>query len=52
MCDYSAIDNPQRYSKEEFTSEEIERWIRSIIKVGHDKELKLKILMFENSSCP
>jgi hypothetical protein len=52
MCDYSGIDNVQRYTKEELTPEEIEHHIRIIIKVGRDEELKLKIPMFENSSCP
>jgi hypothetical protein len=34
MCEYSGIDDPQRYSKEELFSEEIERRICNIIKVG------------------
>jgi hypothetical protein len=34
MCEYSGIDDPQRYTKEELSSEEIERRIRNIIKVG------------------
>jgi hypothetical protein len=34
MCEYSGIDDPQRYSKEELSFEEIERRIRNIIKVG------------------
>jgi hypothetical protein len=52
MCDYSGINDVQRYTKEELTPKEVERRIRNIIKVGHDEELKLKILMFENSGCP
>jgi hypothetical protein len=36
MCDYSGIDDPQRYSKEELTPKEIECRIYNIIKVGHD----------------
>jgi hypothetical protein len=34
MCQYSRIDDPQHCTKEELSSEEIERWIRNIIKVG------------------
>jgi hypothetical protein len=34
MCEYSGIDDPQRYSKEELSPEEIEHQIRNIIKVG------------------
>jgi hypothetical protein len=34
MCEYSRIDDPQRYSKEELSSEEIERRICNIIKWG------------------
>jgi hypothetical protein len=52
MCDYSKIDDVQCYTKEELTPEEVEHNIRSIIKVGRDKELKLKVPMFENSCCP
>jgi hypothetical protein len=52
MCDYSGINDAQRYTKEELTPEEIECRIRNIIKVGRDEELKLKIPMFENGSCP
>jgi hypothetical protein len=48
---YSGIDNPQRYTKEELSSEEIERWIRNIIKVGQDEKLELKIPMYENGNC-
>jgi hypothetical protein len=51
MCDYSGIDDVQRYTKEELNPEEIDRRIRNIIKVGRDEELKLKIPMYENSSC-
>jgi hypothetical protein len=52
MCEYSGIDDPQRYSKEELSAEEIELRIRNIIKVGRDEPLKLKIPMYENGSCP
>jgi hypothetical protein len=52
MCDYSGIDDAQRYTREELTPEEVERQIHNIIKVGRDEELKLKILMVENGSCP
>jgi hypothetical protein len=52
MCEYSGIDDPQRYTKEELSSEEIERRIRSIIKVGRDEKLELKIPMYENGNCP
>jgi protein-tyrosine-phosphatase len=52
MCEYSGIDDPQRYSKEELSAEEIENRIRNIIKVGPDEPLKLKIPMYENSNCP
>jgi hypothetical protein len=52
MCQYSGIDDPQCYTKEELSSEEIEHWIRNIIKVGRDKKLELKIPMFENGNCP
>jgi hypothetical protein len=52
MCEYSRIDDPQRYSKEELSSEEIERRIRNIIKVGRDEKLELKIPMYENGNCP
>jgi hypothetical protein len=41
MCEYSGIDDAQRYTKEELTPEGIKRRIRNIIKVGHDEELKL-----------
>jgi hypothetical protein len=52
MCQYSGIDDPQRYTKEELSSEEIERRIRNIIKVGQDEKLALKIRMYENGNCP
>jgi hypothetical protein len=52
MCQYSEIDDPQRYTKEELTSEEIERRIRNIIKIGRDEELELKSPMFENGNYP
>jgi hypothetical protein len=52
MCEYSGVDDPQRYSKEELSAEEIELRIRNIIKVGRDEPLKLKIPMYENGSCP
>jgi hypothetical protein len=52
MCEYSRIDDPQRYTKEELSSEEIERRIRYIIKVGRDEKLELKIPMYENGNCP
>jgi hypothetical protein len=52
MCEYSVIDDPQRYSKEELSAEEIEHRIRNIIKVGRDEPLKLKIPMYENDNCP
>jgi hypothetical protein len=52
MCEYSEIDDPQRYSKEELSADEIEHRIRNIIKVGRHEPLKLKIPMYENNSCP
>jgi hypothetical protein len=52
MCEYSGVDDPQRYSKEELSAEEIELRIRNIIKVGRGEPLKLKIPMYENGSCP
>jgi hypothetical protein len=52
MCEYSGINDPQRYSKEELSSEEIERRICNIIKVGRDEKLGLKIPMYENDNCP
>jgi hypothetical protein len=52
MCEYSGIDDPQRYSKEELSSEEIERRIHNIIKVGRDEKLGMKIPMYENGNCP
>jgi hypothetical protein len=52
MCQYSGIDDSQRYTKEELSSEEIERRIRNIIKVGRDEKLELKIPMYENGNCP
>jgi hypothetical protein len=52
MCEYSGINDPQRYSKEELSSKEIEHRIRNIIKVGRDEKLKLKIPMCENGNCP
>jgi hypothetical protein len=52
MCEYSGIDDPQCYSKEELSSEEIEFRIRNIIKVGQDEKLGLKIPMYENERLP
>jgi hypothetical protein len=52
MCEYSGIDDPQCYSKEELSAEEIKNQIRNIIKVGRDEPLKLKIPMYENGNCP
>jgi hypothetical protein len=52
MCEYSGVDDPQRYTKEELSSEEIECRIRNIIKVGRDEKLELKIPMYENGNCP
>jgi hypothetical protein len=52
MCEYNGIDDPQRYSKEELSAEDIEHRIRNIIKVGRDEPLKLKIPMYENGNCP
>jgi hypothetical protein len=52
MCEYSRIYNPQHYSKEELSAEEIEHRICNIIKVGGDETLKLKIPMYKNGSCP
>jgi hypothetical protein len=52
MCQYSEIKDPQRYTKEELSFEEIEHQIRNIIKVGRDKNLELKIPMYENDNCP
>jgi hypothetical protein len=53
MCEYSGIDDAQRYTMEELSPEEIKHWICNIIKVGQDEELKkLKIPMFKNGSCP
>jgi hypothetical protein len=52
MCEYSGIDDPQHYTKEELSSEEIERRICNIIKVGRDEKLELKIPMYENDNCP
>jgi hypothetical protein len=52
MCEYSGIDDPQRYSKDELSSKEIEHRIRNIIKVGRDEQLKLKIPMYENGNYP
>jgi hypothetical protein len=52
MCEYSRIDDPQRYTNEELSSEEIERRICNIIKVGQDEKLELKIPMYENGNCP
>jgi hypothetical protein len=52
MCEYSGIDDPQRYSKEELSSVEIEHQIRNFIKVGQDEQLKLKVPMYENGNCP
>jgi hypothetical protein len=51
MCQYSGIDNSQRNTKEELSSEEIERRIRNIINVGRDEKLELKIPMYENGNC-
>jgi hypothetical protein len=52
MCEYSGTYDPQRYSKEELSAEEIEHRIHNIIKVGRDEPLKLKIPMYENGNCP
>jgi hypothetical protein len=52
MCEYRGIDDPERYTKEELSPEEVERRIRDIIKLGHDIELKLGMSMYENNSCP
>jgi hypothetical protein len=52
MCQYSGIDDPQHYTQEELSSEEIEHRICNIIKVGRDEKLELKIAMFENDNCP
>jgi hypothetical protein len=52
MCQYSGIDDSQRYTKEEFSFEEIEHRIRNIIKIGRDEKLELKIPMYENDNCP
>jgi hypothetical protein len=52
MCEYSRIDDPQRYSKEELSTKEIENRIRNIIQVGRDEPLKLRIPMYENDNCP
>jgi hypothetical protein len=52
MCEYSEVNDPQRYSKEELSAEEIKLQIRNIIKVGRDEPLKLKIPMYENGCCP
>jgi hypothetical protein len=52
MCQYSGIDDSQCYTKEELSSEAIERRIRNIIKVGLDEKLELKIPMYENDNCP
>jgi hypothetical protein len=52
MCEYSGIDDSQRYSKEDLSAEKIEHRIRNIIQGGRDEPLKLKILMYENDSCP
>jgi hypothetical protein len=52
MCEYSGVDDPQHYTKEELSSEEIECRIRNIIKVGRDEKLELKIPMYENGNCP
>jgi hypothetical protein len=51
MCQYSEIKDPQRYTKEELSSEEIERRIHNIIKVGQDEKLEVKIPMYENGNC-
>jgi hypothetical protein len=45
MCEYSGIDDLQRYSKEELSAEEIKNRICNIIKVGRDEPLKLKVPM-------
>jgi hypothetical protein len=52
MCEYSGVDDPQCYTKEELSSKEIECRIRNIIKVGRDKKLELKIPMYENGNFP
>jgi hypothetical protein len=49
MCEYSGNDDPQRYTKEELSSAEIERRIRDIIKVGRDEKLELKIPMMRTA---
>jgi hypothetical protein len=52
MCEYSGIDDLQRYTKDELSSEDIECRIRCIIKVGRDEKWELKIPMYENGNCP
>jgi hypothetical protein len=52
MCEYSGIDDPQHYSKEDLSAEEIENRIRNIIKVGRDEPLKLTIPMYQNGNYP
>jgi hypothetical protein len=52
MCQYSGIDDPQCFTKEELASMEIEHRIRDIIKVGRNVEMKLGMPMYENGSCP
>jgi hypothetical protein len=49
MCQYSGINDAQHYTQEELTPEER---IHNIIKIDRDKEVKLKIPMFKNGSCP
>jgi hypothetical protein len=51
MCDYSGLDDTQRYSRKELTPEEINHHICNIIKVGRAEEWKLKIPMYENNNC-
>jgi hypothetical protein len=52
MCQYSGIDDPQCYNKEELAPEEIECQIYGIIKVRQDVVLKLGMPMYENGSYP
>jgi hypothetical protein len=52
MCQYSGINDPQHYTKEELALEEVEHQIRDITKVGRDVELKLGMPMYENNSFP
>jgi hypothetical protein len=52
MCQYSRIDDPQRYTKEELTSKETEHRVCNIIKIVRDEELGLTFPMFENGNYP